>query len=495
MIDEAIKKLISYCIENNLVNILDKTFITNRILEAAEISSYTEPAEDYTNVDLEEVLSEISDYAAAHNVIENTKEAKDRLETKIMASVIPMPHEIIDNFKKMYRVTPKRATSWFFKFSNDSNRVKKSIITNDIRWAVSSKYGRFDLTINMTKPECANFDPTDEEAVKYPKCLICAENEGYAGREGYPAGHNIRNIPITVNNENWFFTYSPYFYFNEHCIAFNSEHKPMEINKDTITKLFEFINIFPHYFVGANADLPIIGGGILSHEHFQGGNQELAIARASVEKYYTLKRFEDVQIGILNWPVSTIRLRYRDYTKLIKCADHIVSRWKSYTDESVNIYDRIGGVSHNSVTLVARKTGDLYEMDIVLRNNMTTQEFPDGLYHTYPQYQHIKKGNIGLMEVLGLAILPARLKEELDLIAHKILNGEDLRADEKTAKHAAWVESFLLEYDDISDDNIMEIIQTETGHEFIKMLECAAVFKRDEQGQAAFARFMASLNS
>ena len=497
MIDEAIKKLVTYGFENNLVNVQDKIFITNRILETLNITEYQEPQEDYKNINLDEVLAEMLDYAVEQNIINNTPEERNMLDTKIMGALLPMPHEVIDNFKKLYRVSPKKATNWYFKFSKDSNRVRKSIITGDIRWAVSTKYGRLDLTINLTKPEKTPEEHITEDKENrklYPKCQICAQNEGYAGKKNYIAGQNIRNIPIVLNKENWFFTYSPYFYFNEHCIAFNSQHSAMTINQDTFIKLFEFINIFPHYFIGANADLPIVGGSILSHEHFQGGNQELAIARAPIEKHFTIKKYETVQSGILNWPVSTIRLRNNDYNRLIKCADHILNKWKSYSDESADIYDMTDGNRHNTITPVARKIGDIYELDLILRNNITTEEYPEGLFHTHPKYSHIKKDNLGLMEVMGLAILPTRLDKEFKLIAEKILNGEDLRSDEISAKHADWVEGFLLEYDDISDDNIMGIIQTETGHEFVKMLECAAVFKRDEKGQEAFARFVATLN-
>lgn len=497
MIDEAIKKLVTYGLENNLINMQDKIFITNKVLEIIELTEYHEPEEEYKNIKLDEVLSEILDYAVEKELIENTPEKRSLLDTKIMGALLPMPHEVIDNFKKLYRVSPKKASNWFFKFTKDSNRVRKSIITDDIRWAVSTKYGRLDLTINLAKPEKTPKEHVveDEENQKsYPKCQICAQNEGYAGKENFSAGQNIRNIPIILNKENWFFAYSPYFYFNEHCIAFNAQHRPMVINQDTFVKLFEFINILPHYFIGANADLPIVGGSILSHEHFQGGNQELAIARAPIEKHFTMKKYETVQSGILNWPVSTIRLRNNDYNKLIKCADHILNKWRAYSDEAVGIYDMTDGNSHNTITPVARKLGDIYELDLILRNNITTNEYPEGLFHTHPQYGHIKKDNLGLMEIMGLAILPARLEEELKLIADKILNGEDLRSDEKSAKHADWVEGFLIEYDDISNDNIMEIIQTEIGHEFVRMLECAAVFKRDEKGKEAFARFIATLN-
>ena len=492
MINDAVKNLITYGIDNNLINKNNIKFITNRILETIKLNEYKEPEETDRNLNLDKILNELTDYAVSQGVIKDTEFDRNQLETKIISALIPMPHEIIDNFKKLYRISPKRATGWFFKFSKDTNRVKKSVIEKDIRWSTSSKYGVFDLIINISNPY-KGIDIQKEHT--YPKCLICLENEGYAGSTDYPSGLNIRNIPITLNKEDWFFSYCPEYYCNEHCIAFNAQHKPQKLNADTFTKIFEFLNIFPQYFIGTETDIPICNQRYLNHEHLIGGNQELSIARAPMEKHITIKRFEDIQAGILNWPLATIRLRYKDYTKITKCASHILEKWQNYTDESAHIYDKTSGIQHNSFNLAARKVGDLYELDIIFRNNHTNSEYPDGIFNTPPALKHIKNDYVGLMAVMGVGVFPSELNDELHLIAEKILNGDDLRTDEKTAKHADWVESFILEYDDISDDNIMEIIQTEVGKAFIKILENCSVFKRDEAGQAQLTRFINTLQS
>lgn len=489
MINNAVKKLITYGIENNLINLQDRVFIVNRILEVLNIQEYEEPAEEYKNVDLDDILKEILDYAIDQNLIEDNIESRNGFEAKIMATLLPLPHEIIDSFKKLHRISAKKATNWYYKFSQDSNQIRTSKITGDMRWNVSTKYGRLDMFINSEENAFSNSKSS------YPKCSICVENEGYAGKENFPAGQNIRNIPITINKENWFFRYSPNNLCNEHCIAFNAIHCPMSINQETFIKLFEFINIFPHYFVGADADLPIVNGEFLFHECLQGGNYEFALNRAPVKKHFKLKKFESVQTGIVNWVLPTIRLRYNDYNKLSKCAEYILNKWKIYTDEEAGIYDSTDGKPHNTITPIARKIGDIYELDIILRNNITTEEYPEGVFHIHPEYRHLKDDNIGLFDVMGLAVLPARLKDELKLAADTIFNGGDLRNNDLTAKHAAWIENFLLEYDDISDDNIMEIFQTEIGHEFVKMLESAAIFKNNEQGEEAFNRFVETLNA
>ncbi len=496
MINLSIKKLLTYGLEHNIVNPTDIAFIRNRIMEILQVSYYKEPEEEVKNPELIQVLEEIDDYAVNNKLIENTQAARDLFDTKLMAALMPMPHEVVDNFKKLYRISAKKAAGWYYKFCQDTNFIRRNRISKDTHWAIPSKYGRLELLISVSKPE---YDPKElkenqkSEHDTYPKCRLCAENMGYAGRTDYPALQNMRTIPITLNKETWYFNYSPYRYFNEHFIASNSEHKPLKINNQLFMKMFELLNMFPQYFVGANADLPIVGGSVISHEHIIGGGYDFAINRADVQKRFTIKRFEDVQSGILNWPVSSIRLKHTDYKWLCHCAEHILKTWQSYTDEDSNIYDFSGGVPHNSITSVIRKTGDIYEMDLILRNNRTTEEYPFGVFHINHEQHHIKKENLGLVEVMGLAVLPARLEEELKCVAQKILNGEDLREDETTAKHADWVDNFILEYDDISDDNITEILQNEVGKEYLKMLESAAVFKQDEQGQEAFDKFINSL--
>lgn len=496
MINSSIKKLITYGIEKGFLDKRDEIYAINRILEILGITEYAEPQEKFENISLEETLNELLDYAVQKNLVDNNIISRDLFDTKLISALLPMPHEVIDCFKKLYKVSPKKATSWFYKFSKDTNYIRSYRIEKDIHWTTSTRYGRLDLTINLSKPEK---DPKaiaaakNEPAGHYPECMLCKENEGYAGRLNHPARQNLRIIPITINKEDWFFQYSPYVYYNEHCIAFNSKHIPMVINRETFIKLFEFINIFPHYFIGSNADLPIVGGSILAHDHFQGGNYEFAMARADIEKHFTIKNYEDIQAGILNWPMSVIRIRNRDYSKLIELAEHILKKWKSYTDESVFIYSSTNGEQHNTITPIARKRGDIYELDLVLRNNIRTEEHPLGVFHPHEEFHHIKKENIGLIEVMGLAVLPARLKTELEMLARKILNGEDLRDNELTKKHADWAEKFLTEYDDISEENINEIIRYEVGHVFVKILECAGVFKRDNVGASAFEKFMKTL--
>ena len=496
MINSSIKKLITYGIEKGFLDKRDEIYAINRILEILGITEYAEPQEKFENISLEETLNELLDYAVQKNLVDNNIISRDLFDTKLISALLPMPHEVIDCFKKLYKVSPKKATSWFYKFSKDTNYIRSYRIEKDIHWTTSTRYGRLDLTINLSKPEK---DPKaiaaakNEPAGNYPECMLCKENEGYAGRLNHPARQNLRIIPITINKEDWFFQYSPYVYYNEHCIAFNSKHIPMVINRETFIKLFEFINIFPHYFIGSNADLPIVGGSILAHDHFQGGNYEFAMARADIEKHFTIKNYEDIQAGILNWPMSVIRMRNRDYSKLIELAEHILKKWKSYTDESVFIYSSTNGEQHNTITPIARKRGDIYELDLVLRNNIRTEEHPLGVFHPHEEFHHIKKENIGLIEVMGLAVLPARLKTELEMLARKILNGEDLRDNELTKKHADWAEKFLTEYDDISEENINEIIRYEVGHVFVKILECAGVFKRDNVGASAFEKFMKTL--
>lgn len=496
MINSSIKKLVTYGIEKGFLDKRDQIYAVNRILEILGITEYAEPQEKFENISLEETLNELLDYAVQKNLVDNNIISRDLFDTKLISALLPMPHEVIDCFKKLYKVSPKKATSWFYKFSKDTNYIRSYRIEKDIHWTTSTKYGRLDLTINLSKPEKdpkAIATAKNEPAGHYPECMLCKENEGYAGRLNHPARQNLRIIPITINKEDWFFQYSPYVYYNEHCIAFNSKHIPMVINRETFIKLFEFINIFPHYFIGSNADLPIVGGSILAHDHFQGGNYEFAMARADIEKHFTIKNYEDIQAGILNWPMSVIRIRNRDYSKLIELAEHILKKWKSYTDESVFIYSSTNGEQHNTITPIARKRGDIYELDLVLRNNIRTEEHPLGVFHPHEEFHHIKKENIGLIEVMGLAVLPARLKTELEMLARKILNGEDLRDNELTKKHADWAEKFLTEYDDISEENINEIIRYEVGHVFVKILECAGVFKRDNAGASAFEKFMKTL--
>jgi len=480
MINSAIKQLVTYGLENNLINKRDINYITNKILETLGIAEYTEPTEEFKNVSVEDTLNTIIDFAIKNNITENNNQSIEQLKSRVMDVLLPMPHEINDNFKKLYRISPKKATNWFYEFSKASYSVDIHKALKNIKWAVSTKYGKFDLCIDINKND-------NEEKRKYPECEYCHKNEGFLNKS------NLRMIPITLNKEDWMFWYSGDGYYNEQCIASSSQHKYTGLDANTFTKLFEFLNIFPHYWIGADANLPFADSYKPEHDVFVGGNYELAIARADVEKYFQIKKFEDVQVGIVNWPLPVIRIRYKDYTKIVKLADYISGKWKIYRDDSIGLVEVNGTEPCNAIVSVARKLGDLYEIDLILRNNAKSPQKPLGVYHTDEKYYHIKKEHLSVTDIAGMLILPSKLNEELKLLAEKILEGEDLRTDERTAKHSSWVEKFIIEYDDISSDNIMEILQNEIGRSYIEMMESAAVFKRNDTGKQAFERFIAGL--
>lgn len=499
MVNEAIKKLVCYGLENNLISEEDVIFTTNRLLEVLKIEEYEEPEKEYHNVELEPVLKELLDYAYETGVlVENGVVYRDLLDTKLMAQLMPRPSEVIAKFWNVYESEgPKAATDLYYKLSQDSDYIRRYRIAKDVKWKAETEYGEMDITINLSKPEK---DPKAIAAAKnakqsgYPKCLLCMENEGYAGRINHPARQNHRIIPVTIQDSKWGFQYSPYVYYNEHCIVFNSKHIPMKIEHGTFCKLFDFVKQFPHYIVGSNADLPIVGGSILSHDHFQGGSYEFAMAKAPVEREFAVKGFENVKAGIVKWPMSVIRLSGEDTERIIALADVILNAWRGYTDEAAFIFAETGGEPHNTITPIARKRGEKYELDLVLRNNITTEEHPLGVYHPHAELHHIKKENIGLIEVMGLAVLPARLKGEMETLADAIVTGKDIRADESIEKHADWVEEFLPKYDGITRENVTEILHKEIGLVFSKVLEHAGVYKRTEEGQKAFDRFIQSLN-
>ena len=502
MIQENIKKLVQYGLQTGLIKEEDKIYTTNRLLELFELD---ELEENDTNVtmsvdELETVLSQMMDYAYEQGIMtENSIVYRDLFDTKIMSILVPRPSEVITMFRGLYNHnSAQAATDYFYKLSQDTDYIRRYRIKKDQKWVAPTKYGDLDITINLSKPEK---DPKAIAAAKnakqggYPKCLLCVENEGYAGRVNHPARQNHRIIPVTINGSRWGFQYSPYVYYYEHCIVFNFEHIPMKIEHDTFCKLFDFVKQFPHYFVGSNADLPIVGGSILSHDHFQGGHYEFAMARAGVERTFTVKGFEDVEAGIVNWPMSVIRISSQDSDRLIALADVILNAWRGYTDESVFILAETDGEPHNTITPIARKRGDKFELDLVLRNNITTEEHPLGVYHPHANLHHIKKENIGLIEVMGLAVLPARLKNEMELLANAMISGADIRKDEALEKHADWVDEFLPKYDAITKDNVMDILHKEIGNVFMQVLEDSGVYKRTPEGQAAFDRFVEGLNN
>ena len=497
MINESIAKLVKYGENAGLVSGLDKIYATNRILEVMQISDYEEPEQIPETPDLEETLNELLDDAAKRGLLEhNSVVYRDLFDTKLMDCLMPRPGEVVKKFEELYAKSPQEATDYFYKLSQDSNYIRRYRIAKDIRWSVPSAYGDIDISINLSKPEK---DPKAIAAAKlakqsgYPKCLLCKENVGYAGRVNHPARQNHRIIPLTINQTEWGFQYSPYVYYNEHCIVFNFQHNPMKIERATFVKLFDFIKLFPHYFIGSNADLPIVGGSILSHDHFQGGNYTFAMAKAPIIEHFTVKGYEDVTAGIVKWPLSVIRLQSKEVKPLIDLAEHILNAWRSYTDEDAFIFAETDGTPHNTITPIARKRGDLYELDLTLRNNITTEEHPLGVYHPHAKLHHIKKENIGLIEVMGLAVLPARLKGEMELLKDYILTGKDIRSNEQIAKHADWVDEFLPNYTSITEENVEEILQQEVGKVFCEVLEDAGVYKCDEKGLEAFHRFIGVL--
>jgi len=494
----SISKLISYGLSCGLIEESDRIYTTNRLLEILQLDEYEYPEEDLVCESLEETLGELLDFAVEKELIGDDITSRDLFDTKLMSALVPRPSEVIDTFYKLYEeLSPESATDYYYKLSRDTDYIRRYRIIKDMKWKTPTAYGELDITVNLSKPEK---DPKAIAAAKnapqssYPKCLLCVENEGYAGRMNHPARQNHRIIPITVDGTQWGFQYSPYVYYNEHCIVFNSLHTPMKIDASAFKKLFDFVKLFPHYFVGSNADLPIVGGSILAHEHFQGGNYEFPMAKSPVEKEVTFKGFEDVKAGIVKWPMSVIRISSKNSDRLVELGDKILGAWRGYTDADAFIFAETEGTPHNTITPIARKRGELFELDLVLRNNITTEEHPLGVYHPHSELHNIKKENIGLIEVMGLAVLPSRLKKELRLIEEAILSGADLNASEETAKHSAWVDSFRNDYT-FTKENTEEILKAETGKVFAKCLEHAGVYERSEKGMDAFLRFVDKVNS
>ena len=497
MINTYIAALAAYGLKTGLITADDRIFAINSILAALGLDDYEEP-ENIPDMELEEILKGLLDFACLKNIIPDSIAYRDLFDTKLMACLTPRPSEVIARFKADYAVSPVTATDNYYKLSRDTDYIRRYRIAKDIKWKTETEYGELDITINLSKPEK---DPKAIAAAKnakqsgYPKCLLCPENVGYAGRLNHPARQNHRIIPVDICGEPWGFQYSPYVYYNEHCILFNTKHTPMVIDKKAFKKLFDFVSKFPHYFIGSNADLPIVGGSILSHEHFQGGNYTFAMAKANIEKEYKIKGFEDVTVGRVKWPMSVIRLRSADTGRLVELADIILTKWRGYTDEAAFIFAETDGEPHNTITPIARRNGDMYELDLVLRNNITTEEHPLGVYHPHAELHHIKKENIGLIEVMGLAVLPARLKNEMQQLADVLVTKgvSAVRSDPVLEKHADWAEEFCSRRT-VNADNVHEVIRDEIGKVFAKVLEHAGVYKRTPEGEAAFDRFVEYLN-
>ena len=496
MLSNSIKKLVQYGIQTGLTPECERVYTTNLLLELYHEDEYEDTDCDLSGIVLEDVLRDLLDEACSRGIIEDSIVYRDLFDTKLMNCLLPRPAQIQKEFWELYKTSPVAATDYYYKFSQDSDYIRRYRVAKDMKWTVDTQYGTLDITINLSKPEK---DPKaiaaarNAKASSYPKCLLCMENEGYAGRTNHPARENHRIIPVTINDSGWGFQYSPYVYYNEHCIVLNGEHVPMKIEKNTFRKLFDFVKLFPHYFLGSNADLPIVGGSILSHDHFQGGNYTFAMAKAPVISTFEVKGFEDVKAGIVKWPLSVIRLQGKDENRIIDLADHILKAWRGYTDEEAFIYAETEGQPHNTSTPIARMHDGLYELDLTLRNNITTEEHPLGVYHPHANLHHIKKENIGLIEVMGLAVLPARLKDEMERLKTCILEKKDLRGDEILTKHADWAESFLPGYPEITPENIDHILRQEIGKVFCQVLEDAGVYKCSESGLKAFHKFIGIL--
>ncbi len=533
MIVELIDKLVQYALNTELIEPEDKIYTVNRLLElfgleeyegpkaiqeeietpeeltstekaespeVASTSGYSESPEQIASFDepiLEEILAGMLGFAYEQGFIkENSITYRDLFDTRIMGCLTPPPSVLNRKFRNLYQESPQAATDYYYRFSQDTDYIRRYRIKKDLHWVTSTEYGELDITVNLSKPEK---DPKAIAAAKntkqngYPKCLLCAENVGYAGRIDHPARQNHRIIPLMICGQDWGFQYSPYVYYNEHCIIFNREHIPMRIDQAAFRKLLDFVTQFPHYFLGSNADLPIVGGSILSHDHFQGGNYEFAMAKAPVERFITIIGYEEIQTGVLQWPMSVIRLRSKETDRLAQLGGKILTAWRNYTDVSVGIHAFTGEEPHNTITPIARMRDGAYELDLVLRNNLTTEEHPLGVFHPHAELHHIKKENIGLIEVMGLAILPARLKTEMSLLEEYILDGKDLRSNEQLIKHADWAESFLPSYPELNQENIGEVLQTEIGKVFLEVLTHAGVYKRNQKGQEAFDRFLRSV--
>ncbi len=497
MLSHYIEKLVEYGLSKGLIFEDERFYSRNLLLDMMGESEFDEnDKEGKENPTLPKILEYLCDEAVKRGIIEDSITFRDLFDTKLMNAITPRPHEVNRTFWEEYKRSPEASTDYFYKLCRDINYIRTDRIARDMRWTTDTPYGTLDITINLSKPEK---DPKAIAAAKnqkqsaYPKCQLCMENIGYAGRANHPARENLRVIPVKVNDSEFGFQYSPYVYYNEHCIVFNSEHIPMKVDKAAFIKLFDFVDLFPHYFLGSNADLPIVGGSILTHDHFQGGRYVFAMEKAPVVRKFSVEGFPEVSCGVVKWPLSVIRLNSKDRKALIELADRILTKWRSYTDEEAFIFAETEGEPHNTITPIARKHGDVYEMDLALRNNITTKEHPLGLFHPHEELHHIKKENIGLIEVMGLAVLPARLKTEINALSEAMLSGADLQKDETLSKHAAWAEDIMKRHTDLNKDNVTDILKDEIGEVFLQVLLSAGVFKDDEKGREAFKRFTDSL--
>lgn len=496
MLDFYIKQLVDYGVSSGLIPENERVYSTNLLLEIYGKDNFSDPDISETSLPLDEILNNLLDIAVDEGLIEDSVTYRDLFDTKLMNCITPRPSQLQNRFWFLYETSPREATDFYYDFSQNTNYIRRDRIAKDLKWKVPSEYGDIDITINLSKPEK---DPKLIAAAKnapssgYPKCLLCRENEGYAGNINHPARQNHRIIPLRLGDSDWNMQYSPYVYYNEHCIVFNNRHTPMKIDASTFVKLFDFVKIFPHYFIGSNADLPIVGGSILSHDHFQGGHYTFAMAKAKSVFSFEVPEFNNVSCEVLKWPLSVIRLKSDSTEDIVRLASHILDKWRNYTDEDAFIFSNTDGEPHNTITPIARFRDGMYELDLALRNNITTPEHPLGVYHPHEKLHHIKKENIGLIEVMGLAVLPSRLKNEMNLLAEYIIEGKDISGNEDIAKHADWANEILSTRHDITSENVMEVLKTEIGKVFVKVLEDAGVYKCTPEGLESFKKFIDTL--
>lgn len=493
-----IKQLVSYALSNGLIEEEDVRYSINGLMGVLGVNEYVEPNDCEEAPSLEAILSALCDYAYENGILEsNSVVYRDLFDTKLMGVLTPKPSEVIKNFSSLYAISPEAATDYFYNLCRSSDYIRTYRVAKDLKWKYSGKYGELDITVNLSKPEK---DPKAIAAAKllpqsgYPQCLLCPSNEGYYGNAAKPARQTLRLVPLKLGGEKWFMQYSPYVYYNEHCIVLSEQHTPMKIHHATFCRALDFVEQLPHYFVGSNADLPIVGGSILSHDHMQGGCYTFAMAKAPIDTPIAFDGYDDVAAGLVAWPMSVIRLRGASKERLVSLADKILAKWRAYTDEQAFIFAETDGEPHNTITPIARMVNGLFELDLVLRNNITTEEHPLGVYHPHADVHHVKKENIGLIEVMGLAVLPARLRDEIRTMCEYIALGKDFAENESIEKHKEWFEGFKDKYS-FTPENTEEILKQEIGAVFERVLEDAGVYKRTDEGKAAFLRFIDCVNS
>lgn len=496
--NHEINRLIQFALDKEMITKDECDYSVNLLLDLFDENDF-EYEEINEHLPLATpILEKMLDHAVTKGLIEDNTTSRDLFDTKIMNCIMPRPHTVNEKFKQKYMVSPKVATDYYYKLSIASNYIRKSRTDKNIIWKKYVKYGNIEISINLSKPEKDPKEIAKAKLIKssgYPKCLLCKENVGYAGTLNHPARQNHRIIPLELTNEEWFLQYSPYVYYNEHCIVLKGAHEPMKISRLTFERLLQFVDQFKHYFLGSNADLPIVGGSILTHDHFQGGAYQFAMETAPILKTLNVLNFKDVEVGFVNWPLSVLRLKGENRERLVELGEIILNTWRQYSDEALGIFAHTDGVPHNTITPIARFKNGKYELDLVLRNNRTSDEHPDGIYHPHAHLHHLKKENIGLIEVMGLAVLPGRLKDELEVVKQALVARDANMLEEAgLEKHLPWLNEMLTRYESVAADEAMSVIETEVGKKFVEILECCGVYKLTDEGLEGIQRFINTIN-